>query len=102
MTPELLYSFATGSLLPLLVAIVCREKWASWVKGIVVLLSSLLVGLLAAWAGGDLVGKGVVQSVIVVWGTALATYNMFWKPTGIAPWLERITDGSHRVEATKK
>jgi len=85
-------SAAVGFVLPLLVSVVNRSYWPGWVKGVVVILSSLVAGVVTAWATEGLTGKSIVESVLVVGGAAIAAYKLFWQPTGIGPALEKATE----------
>lgn len=85
-------SAMVGSLLPLLVAVVNRSHWAPWAKGAVVIVSSLAAGVVTSWLTGELTGKTLAESALIVAGSAVAAYKLFWQPTGIAPALERATE----------
>lgn len=81
-----------GFLLPLLVSAIVGVVWPSWLKGVVVLVSSLAAGGVTAWASGDLTGATFGENALIVVGAAIAAFKLFWQPTGIAPWLEKVTD----------
>lgn len=85
-------SAAVGFLLPLLVSVVIRSSWPGWAKGCVVIASSIVAGVVTAWASGDLTGKTITECVIVVVSFAIGAYKAFWQPTGIGPALERATE----------
>jgi len=89
LVPVTEWSAAIGTALPALVAVVNRAHWAGWIKAIVVLLSSLVVGFLTALFNGQLNGLGVSTAVLTVFLAALVTYQTWWKPSGIAPAIEK-------------
>lgn len=104
-----LYGFDTTQLLgllltvvlPVVVAVVTKESWASGLK------STLLAGLTALTAvlteavasGVNHVSFGwrpVVLQALVGWAIAVATHYGLWKPSGIAASLAKtgVSDGS--------
>ena len=84
-------SALVGSLLPMLVAVLNRSHWAPAVKGLVVVLSSVAAGAVTAWLNGSFTGLRWTESAFVVATAAVVAYRTFWKPTGIAPAIERAT-----------
>lgn len=84
----LTWSGIVGFTLPILVAAINRTHWASWLKGVVAFVSSVVAGLLVSWLGADLSGKTFVEAFGVVFGAALIFYQTFWRPTGIGDWIE--------------
>lgn len=84
-------SALVGSLLPMLVAVVNRAHWASWVKGVVVLLSSAAAGAVTAWLNGQLTGLRWTEAAFIIATSAVVTYKTFWQPTGIGPAIEKAT-----------
>jgi uncharacterized membrane-anchored protein len=84
-------SALVGSLLPMLVAVVNRSHWAPSVKGLVVVASSIVAGLVTAWLNGQLTGLRWTESALIIAGAAVVAYKHFWQPTGIAPAIERAT-----------
>lgn len=78
-----------GFVLPALVSIVSREEWKPWLKGIVALLSSAIVGTITAMIAGTLTGTTWVQAVGVVFGISQLAYHTWWKNTDIAGMIER-------------
>lgn len=79
-----------GFLLPLLVAVIIRSNWPGWVKGLVVIGSSAVAGALTAWAQGKF-SENWSQNIGTILILAIASYKLFWQPTGIGPALERAT-----------
>jgi VIT1/CCC1 family predicted Fe2+/Mn2+ transporter len=84
-------SALVGSLLPMLVAVVNRSHWAPAVKGLVVVVSSIVAGAVTAWLNGQLNGLRWTESALIIAGAAVVAYKHFWQPTGIAPAIERAT-----------
>lgn len=91
----LLASLVTGSLLPLLVAVVQRPHFPRPARVLVMLASSLVAGGVVSWANGELDSAAdTAGAVLVVLIAAASTYSNVWRPAGIAPAVERATSPS--------
>jgi VIT1/CCC1 family predicted Fe2+/Mn2+ transporter len=86
-----MWSALVGALLPALVAFVNREHWPAWAKGLTAVASSVVAGGVTAWLSDGFTGKTWLQSALIVVGAALASYRLWWHPTGVAPAIERAT-----------
>lgn len=86
-----LVSAIVGYLAPALVSVVVRSNWASWVKGIVALVSSVVIGFVVALVSGELNGTGVATAIAVVFAASQVAYKTWWQPTGIGPAIEEKT-----------
>lgn len=80
-----------GSVMPVLVAVVVRSNWPNWVKGLIALATSLLLGVIAAAAANDLTALGWMKAALVVFGASQVAYHTWWKTSGIAGAIERAT-----------
>ena len=88
----LIASGAIGWVMPLLVAVVVRSKWPNWVKGVVALLTSVILGAVSVATAGDLSNPtDWLAAAITVLTASQVAYHTWWKPTGIAPAIERNT-----------
>lgn len=90
-------SGAIGIILPLMLSVIIQPSWRSEVKGLVAFMVCAIAGAVVAWLQGDL-GSGVdvataITTVLVVSQTLYATY---WRPSGIAPAIERETSAGMR------
>ena len=86
-----LSSAFVGLLVPLIVSFVNQTHWKSQVKGLVAIVVSLVAAVVTSWAAGDLHGRSLATSFLIVLGATLTTYRVFWKPTGIADSVESAT-----------
>ena len=77
-----------GALLPAVIAVINRERWAGWVKALVTVLVSTAAGALTAWANGQFTGLGFTASALVVLGIAVASFHGIWKTSGLADAIE--------------
>lgn len=84
-----------GALLPLLTAIVQRPAWSAQVKKIVAVVLALVAGVVTVAASGGWAqfqqGSLTFATIIAVLTVSQSTYDLLWKPSGIAPVIERVT-----------
>lgn len=88
MTTDQWAAFA-GFFLPAVVAVVNRAEWKSWVKGLIALLASVLVGTVTALLGGQFTGHTWVEAVGVAFAASQVAYHTWWKGTNISTWIEQ-------------
>jgi hypothetical protein len=87
-----MWSLIVGFLLPLGIALVQQAHWPTAFRAIAGFLMCL-----AAAAGTVLIQVGSwdwhkwVQSALLIFVTAIATYESFWKKTGVATAIEHAT-----------
>lgn len=93
-----MWSLIVGFLLPPVIAVVQQERWQAGFKAII----AFVICLLAA-VGTVLIQVGSwdwhkwIQSALLILVTAIATYHGFWKPTDVAPAVERATSPHSRL-----
>ncbi len=85
----LMWATLVGFLLPNAVALVNRPQFSPTVKAIITLIVCLIAGGGTAYLNGAFTDRGVISSVLVVGIMTLLTYQTIWKPSGIAPAIER-------------
>lgn len=78
-----------GFLVPALVAVVNREPWKPWIKAVVALLTSLVVGTITALLAGNFTGTNWATAIGIVFGAAIASYKLWWKGSGITDKIEQ-------------
>lgn len=89
-----LWAAAVGAFLPLLIAALIRGRWSSEAKQLSAFGLCVLAAAGTAWFTGEFNAGGVARAVLVVAVAAHSLYAQWWKPTGIAPAIERLTDGA--------
>ena len=89
--PLEMLSALVGAFLPMLVAVVNQAHWPSWVKGVVVVLTSIVAGGVTSLVSGQVTGLRWTESALIIAGAAVVAYRHFWQPTGIAPAIEQAT-----------
>jgi hypothetical protein len=95
-----MWSALVGSLMPPVVAVANRPTWRPWVKGAVTIGSCLVAAVVTAYLNGTASGGDLTRSGLVVALTAVGTYRVFWRPSGIAPAIEKATSPAPPPAAT--
>lgn len=82
-----------GMGMPLLVALVNQSHWSPKLRALVAVVLCALVGTAVEWVRGPLgiYAEGWRTTVLIVTGSALASYQLWWKPSTIAPTIEAVT-----------
>ena len=93
MSNSAMFALIIGFLLPLLVAVFQQPRWSDPIRAAVALLVSLLAGAGTAYFAGDLGlrPETLVTDTLIIFVAAIAAYRGWWKPTGIAPAIEKVT-----------
>lgn len=89
-----------GVFLPLLLAIPIQSHWPTSLKTLFSVGCYAGAGALTAAAGGSLTGKSFWQTTLEVLALGVIGYQGIWKPSGIAPAIEKNTNLSTSVAAT--
>ncbi len=85
-------SIVVGSLLPNLIAIIVQPRWRSEARGLATFAICVVAGLLIALLQGQIgSGQDVATSVVAVLITSQVLYQTLWRPSGIAPAIEKAT-----------
>jgi hypothetical protein len=90
-TDAQLWATGLGFVLPPVIAIVNQPRWSGAVRGLLMLAVAALVGLGTAYFNGDFDGKPVVTCMLLAAVAIGTSYYVVWKPSGIAPGIERAT-----------
>lgn len=87
MTVEM-WASVVGFFLPALVSAINHAEWKAWVKAVIALLSSVLVGTVTALLSGDFSGANWIASIGIVFGSSQVAYHTWWKGSQIAQTIE--------------
>lgn len=79
-----------GFLVPLLVSLLNKVQWPSWVKGLVAIGMSLVVSFVVLLLNDRLSVDNIQMSLLLVLGGATVAYKYFWKGTGITDIIEKF------------
>jgi O-antigen/teichoic acid export membrane protein len=90
-TDAQLWAAGLGFVLPPVIAIVNQPRWSGAVRGLLMLAVAALVGLGTAYFNGDFDGKPIVTCMLLAAVAIGTSYYTVWKPSGIAPGIERAT-----------
>ena len=79
------WSFLVGTFLPLAIAAVNRQYWRSQTKGVMTFALSAITAAGTSYFAGEFTATDLVTNFLIVLVTATVTFQVFWKPSGIAP-----------------
>jgi hypothetical protein len=85
------WSMLVGVFLPLLIAAVNRQIWPGAVKLVVSALLCIVASAVTVYLTGQWNAHDVVGSLVLVATFSYASYHWAWKPSGVAPAVERAT-----------
>lgn len=88
-TDLLMWSALVAQGMPAVIALVNRQWWSHEAKGLVALGLCLVAALGVAYFQGNLSAESYATSALIVFTLASVMYRTFWKPSGIAPILEK-------------
>lgn len=80
-----------GFLAPVVASVINGENWSSKTKAIIAFLVCLVAAAFVAWYEETLNLSNLREIGPIVFLSAIATYHWFWKPSGIAPAIEKKT-----------
>lgn len=86
-----LWSAIIGPWMPVIIATINRQRWTSTAKGVSTFVVSAVAALGTSYFAGELESGEILLNVLIVMSAATVSYNMFWKPSGIAPKIEHAT-----------
>ena len=77
--------------LPPLIAFITQTHWSSQLKGLVAFVCCTIAGLLMILWQEDFDWRDWRNATLVIVSGAIFFYHQFWKPSGIAPSIEKKT-----------
>lgn len=84
-----------GFFMPHLIAVVQQPGWSEGLRSVITFVASVVAAIgtvliqHGGWSWHDW-----VSSTLLILVTAIATYHGLWKPTGVAPSIEKSTSGT--------
>lgn len=90
-----LWASIVAFFVPVVLSLLNQSKWSPQFKAVVFFVVSLVAAAGTAYFQGDLTGKRWVEAALIIIAAGAAFYHGWWKPSGIAPGLERSTDLRH-------
>jgi hypothetical protein len=92
-----------GALLPLVTAVGINPAWSVRRKKLAAVAAALALGVLAVAVEGGWEqfqhGKITAATILAVVAASQTSYDLLWKPSRLAPWIEAVTSraGPRRV-----
>jgi hypothetical protein len=97
--PQIAIDALIGGAMPMLISLINQSQWSPRVRGLVALAACLVAATVAELVRGDPSLSDWRTTAVVIFGSAIATYNLWWKPSTLAPTLEAVTTPS-RIRRT--
>jgi hypothetical protein len=94
-----MWSLIVGFVSPIAISLLQQPTWSSQVRAVVAFLFSAVLAVPTAYFAGDLQGKDLVTSGLLIVVSAMSAYRNFWKPTGVSPTVEAATSPSSSKDA---
>lgn len=89
----IMWGSVVGFVLPLAIAAINQRRWSSTARGVVVFGCCLIAAAGTVYLEGALNRSGDLASAfLAIFVTAIGTYKLYWRPSGIAPAVERVTE----------
>lgn len=85
------WSTLVGLVMPVIVALLNQPQWKPWVKSAVAIAASVVAAGVTCELSGQLSVSDLAGSAITIATASIATFHLFWKPTGAAPAIEAST-----------
>lgn len=86
-------SAAVGFFLPLLIAVIQKERWRQQIRVAVGVLACALAAIITTLVEGQFDGTHLATSAFTIFTLTKLTYLSVWKPSGIAAKVETSTGG---------
>ena len=86
-----LWAGALGYVLPPVIAIVAQPRWSGAVRALLMLFVATADGLGSAYFTDQFTGRSTVTCMLTAAIAIGVAYHTVWKPSGIAPGIERAT-----------
>jgi len=90
-TDSELWAAVLGYVLPLAIAIVNQPRWSGAIKALFMIAVAVVDGLGTTYFNGEFTSKNIVTCILTAAVAIGVAYHTVWKPSGIAPGIERAT-----------
>lgn len=90
-TPLQMWELVVGFLSPVLLAVVMQPRWPRSAQALVAFAWCVIAAGVGLYLDGRLDAADWAASTLKVLVAAIASYQGVWKPTGVAPAIERAT-----------
>jgi len=89
MTDAEMWAMVVGFLLPPVIAVLQKSSASEYLKTTLAFAVCMLAAMGNIYVTGEYEGKKMVTVALITLVSAISTYKGFWKPTGIAPYIEK-------------
>lgn len=101
MSNAAMWALIVGFFMPHLIAVIQQPGWSEGLRSVITFVASVVAAIgtvliqLGHWSWHDW-----TSSALLILVTAISTYHGFWKPTGVAPAIEKSTSGKSAQPVT--
>jgi hypothetical protein len=89
-----------GSMLPVAVAVLKQDRFSRRANTAVAVGTTLAIVIMVVWLGHRLALEAIGVNFVVMYTAAVAFYHGLWRPTGIAPMIQRRTSRRRKEART--
>jgi hypothetical protein len=101
LTTQDMWTILVGFLMPLLVALVNQSHWSKPLRAIVSFAICIVVAIADVLIQGNWNGHALTRTLVLVAFVAYTSYQLFWKPSAIAPAIEAATSSHGPAVVTR-
>jgi len=94
LTTQDMWTILVGFLLPLLISLINQTHWSKPLRAIVSFVICVVVALVDVIIQGHWNGHDMTRTLVLVAFVAYTSYQLFWRPSNIAPAIEAATSTS--------
>jgi hypothetical protein len=87
-----LWTGIIGFFLPLVISVVEQTRWSDALRSWAAFVICVVAAAGTAYFSGNLNTTDVIRASLIIVTIAMTTYRGIWKPTGIAPAIEKATE----------
>jgi len=88
-----LYAAVVGFFLPLAISVIQRQKFSTALQAVLGFLCVAAASAGTTYFTDGFDGGNYVHALLIVFVATITAYHGFWKPTGVAPKVEKKTGG---------
>lgn len=95
LTTQDMWTILVGFLLPLAVAMVNQSHWSKILRAIVSFAICIVVAIVDVLIQGNWNSHDLTRTLVLIAFVAYTSYQLFWRPSAIAPTIEAATSTNH-------
>lgn len=97
LTTQDMWTILVGFLMPILVALVNQTHWSKPLRAVVSFAICIVVAIADVLIQGSWNGHDLTRTLVLIAFVAYTSYQLFWRPSNIAPAIEAATSSGSRA-----